>query len=160
MGYQVKGLMDIHTVLSNERKLGGVIEVEYLRLRSGEQFPNAVITSIEMAGNAIYSVGFITEQGKQFIAHVDEISIILEPVHKRICEMSNESYRQIKTVEKLKYLKKLLQANAGSCTPTFRKEVEQLVDDIGVNAAANEVDLSFMEPRREDKKRGNRIRIA
>jgi hypothetical protein len=161
MGYVVNGLADIYTVLSNERRLGGVIETEYICLRNGEHFPHSVITSIERIGNAGYYVGFITKEGKRVISHIDEITLISEPVHKRICEMSNEVYKKIKIDEKIKYLKKLCQVNEGSCTPVFEKEVKQVVEDIGMDVAMTEVDLSFIEEyNSEDERKIGRIRIA
>ena len=39
MAYQINGLKDIHKLLMNERKIGGVIEVNTLRLRTGEVYP-------------------------------------------------------------------------------------------------------------------------
>ena len=134
MGYQVNGLTDIYTVIANERKLGGVIEAEFIRLRSGEQFPLCVITSVEMSGNHIYSLGFVNNQGKRLICHIDEISMISEAVHKRICEMENRAYKKVITEKKIMYLKRLLEVNEESLNPVFLNEMEALVLDIGFDS--------------------------
>ncbi|WP_047151352.1 hypothetical protein [Aneurinibacillus tyrosinisolvens] len=160
MEYVVNGLADIYTVLSNERRVGGVIETGYIQLRDGQHFPCSVITSIERIGAANYYVGFITEEGKRFLSHIDEITLISQPVHKRICQMSNGMYKQMKIDEKLKYLKKLCQINEGSRTPVFEKEVKQIAEDIGMDAAGAELDLSFIEYSSENERKINRKRIA
>ena len=46
MANKINGFKDIHKLLVNERKIGGVIEVNTLRLRTGEVYQNAVITHI------------------------------------------------------------------------------------------------------------------
>jgi hypothetical protein len=133
MGYPMNSLTDIYTVIANERKLGGVIEAEFIRLRSGEQFPLCVITSVEMSGSHIYNLGFINNKGKRFICHIDEISLISEAVHKRICEMENKAYKDVLTERKITYLKRLLEVNEGSSNPVFLNEMEELVLDIGID---------------------------
>ena len=50
---KINGLKDIHKLLVNERKIGGVIEVNTLRLRTGEVYQNAVITHIDLIGSSI-----------------------------------------------------------------------------------------------------------
>lgn len=134
MEYPIHGLKDMYTILSNERKLGGVIEADYIRLGTGEQYSHAVITSIDMTGNHIYSLGFVDEQGQHFICHIDNLSIIYQPTHKRIQQLNNETVKKMKTAEKQKYLKRLIQVNEGSVNPIFMKEVVQILMDIGEKA--------------------------
>ena len=70
---QINGLKDIHKLLMNERKIGGVIEVNTLRLRTGEVYQNAVITHIDLMGSSIYSIGFITEDQQNIIVNIAEL---------------------------------------------------------------------------------------
>lgn len=139
MSYPINGLVDMHTVLSNERKFGGAIEVGYIRLRSGEQFPQAMITSVEMNGQLIYTVSFMSEQGENYICHIDDVSLIFEPVHKRIHELKNKAAKMKKTAEKLKYLKRLIQVNEGSTNPVFLKELAEVMEDLGEAAVEKSV---------------------
>lgn len=144
MLYQVNGLKDIYTVLVNERKLGGAVETESVRLRSGEEFPNAVVTHIDMAGAIIYSVSFVTEEGKRYIVHVNDISMISQPAHKHIKSLNNSFYKQFKTEEKIKYLGKLCQLNEGSFTKPVFNEVLQIIEDIGKDVAKTHLNLEFV----------------
>ena len=68
----------------NERKVGGVIEVNTLRLRTGEVYQNAVITQIDLLGSSIYSIGFMTEDHQNIIVNITELSLLQEPKHKKI----------------------------------------------------------------------------
>lgn len=145
MLYQVNGLKDIHTVLSNERKLGGSVEADIIRLRSGEEFPNAVITHIDMAGSIIYSVSFVTEEGNRYIIHVNDISMISQPAHKYIKNLNNKYWKQHKTEEKIKFLSKLCGLNEGCCTKLFFREAQQIIEDIGMEAARKSVNLDFIQ---------------
>ena len=61
MNHQINGLKDIYKLLMNERKVGGVIEANALRLCTGEVYRNPVITQIDLLGSSIYSIGFMTE---------------------------------------------------------------------------------------------------
>ena len=49
-----------------------VIEVNTLRLRTGEVYQNAVITHIDLMGSSIYSIGFITEDQQNIIVNIAE----------------------------------------------------------------------------------------
>lgn len=157
MRYEINGLTDIYTILCNERKVGGVVEAEMIRLRSGEEYTNPVITSLDTDGTTIYSVGFVTEDGKRYIVHINDISMISQPVHKNVCQLCNETYKTVKTAEKLKYLKRLCEVNEGSTTPVFMKEVEQIVADIGTEAASV---AEFNLPVVLEKRKIGRVRIA
>lgn len=148
MLYQINGLRDIHTVLSNERKLGGAVEADFIRLSSGEEFSNIVVTHIDTAGSIIYSVSFITEEGNRYIIHVNDISLISQPTHKHIKYLKNKYYKQWKTEEKIKFLKKLCGLNEGCCTKPFLCEATTLVEDIGIEAARKHVNVDWLQ---EDK---------
>lgn len=63
MRYHINGYTDIYTVLTNERKIGGAIEVGKIRLRTGEEFSNAVLTRLEMSDAQFCSLGFVTADG-------------------------------------------------------------------------------------------------
>lgn len=149
MTYQITGLKDIHKVLVNERKVGGVIEVSTLRLRTGETYENAVITNVDYIGLSIYSIGFVTTEGQNLIINISELGLLHEPKHKRIYELKNEAYKQMKTIEKLKYLKRLFQVNEGSTSPIFREEAKMIIDDIGLPTATKEVDTSIVYPKQK-----------
>lgn len=144
MPNQVNGLKDIYTILANERKLGGVIETAFIRLRSGEEYRNAVIANVDMIGSALYSVSFYDNDGLLTIVNVSEISIISEPAHMKVFELKNQAYKKIKTDEKLKYLVRLYEVNNGSNNPFFLEEAKMLIKDIGVDTAKQIVDVSFL----------------
>jgi hypothetical protein len=146
----INGLQDIHTIILNERKVGGAVEAEFIRLRTGEEFISPVITSMDMDGAAIYSAGIFTNEGKRFIVSVNEISMISEPTHKRLHELMNKPYQEFKTAEKINYLLRLCELNEGSETPIFRGEVMQIADDIGKEACSKlNLRLSFLQPLRK-----------
>ena len=145
MLYRVNGLKDIHTVLSNERKLGGVVEAEFLRLRTGEEYKNIVITGIDTSGSTIYSVSFVTEEGRRYIVHVNDISLISEAAHKHIKQLNNKDYKKWKTEEKIKFLKKLCELNEGCFTKTFVCEAMQIIEDIGIDAAREYMDVDLFQ---------------
>ncbi|WP_124728080.1 hypothetical protein [Staphylospora marina] len=138
MNREIDGLIDIHTILSHERKLGGAVEADFIRLNSGEMFQSPVITRIDVTGGNVYTVSFVDESGRKFIVHVNEIAVIGSPGHKRIHELNNRYGKQMLTARKLAYLKRLCEVNAGSSDPFFVKEVIVILDDIGMDAV-NEV---------------------
>ncbi|MGN7469726.1 hypothetical protein [Brevibacillus sp. SAFN-007a] len=144
MRYQINGYTDMYTVIANERKIGGAIEAAQVRLRTGEVFTNAVLTRLEMSGAHFCSIGFVTEDGKRLIVHVDDISMIADARHVNVCELANECMRKEKCAERLKRLKRLCELNEGSCTPTFQEEALLLAEDIGLEEARTHVDLSFL----------------
>lgn len=149
MAYQIHGLKDINKILVNNRRISGVVEVKTLRLRTGEEFHNAVITSIDLLGSSIYSIGFMTEDQENIIVNVNDVSMLHEAKHKKICELNNKAYKKMKTEEKLKFLKRLYQVNEGSCNPIFLEEAAAVIEDIGVDAAANAVDTSIVFPNNQ-----------
>lgn len=144
MRYQINGYTDMYTVIANERKVGGAIEAGTIRLRSGEVFTNAVLTRLEMSGAQFCSIGFVSEEGKRLIVHVNDVSMIADARHVDVCELQNERMRAEKTAERLKRLKRLCELNEGSCTPTFQEEALLLAQDIGWEQAREHVDLSFL----------------
>lgn len=141
---QVNGLTDIHTLLANERKVGGAIEAKSIRLRTGEEYELPVITSIDFAGTLFYSIGFVTKEGQSMIVNVNDISMIAEPQHKRICELQNDTVKQQKMRKKLHYLKRLCELNEGSCLEPFVEEVQLIVNDIGLDVVEKEINLAFL----------------
>ncbi|NRR05340.1 hypothetical protein HP570_24290 [Brevibacillus sp. RS1.1] len=151
MRYQINGYTDMYTVIANERKIGGAIEAGQIRLRTGEVYANAVLTRLEMSGAHFCSIGFVTEEGKRLIVHVNDISMIADARHVNVCELTNECMRVEKSAERLKRLKRLCELNEGSCTPTFQEEALLLASDIGMEEASNHVDLSFL-PQTEKRR--------
>ncbi|MFF0827910.1 hypothetical protein ACFYU8_13620 [Brevibacillus sp. NPDC003359] len=144
MRYQINGYTDMYTVIANERKIGGAIEAGQIRLRTGEVYANAVLTRLEMSGAHFCSIGFVTEEGKRLIVHVNDISMIADARHVNVCELTNECMRAEKCAERMKRLKRLCELNEGSCTPTFQEEALLLAIDIGMEEASTQVDLSFL----------------
>jgi hypothetical protein len=144
MAYQINGLKDIHKLLMNERKIGGVIEVSTLRLRTGEVYSNAVITHIDLLGSSIYSIGFMTEDHQNIIVNITELGLLQEPKHKKIYELSNLAYKTTKTKEKIKYLKRLFEINKDSLNSIFLEEAKMIIEDIGLPAVKKEIDTSII----------------
>jgi DNA polymerase III delta prime subunit len=70
-----------------------------------------------------------------------------EATHKKIRELNNQTYKKIKTEEKLKFLKRLYQVNEGSRNPIFLEEATAIIEDIGQDAAAKAVDTSIIFPK-------------
>jgi hypothetical protein len=147
MSYQINGLIDIHKILMNNRRINGVVEVKTLRLRTGEVYHNAVITNIDLIGTSIYSIGFMTEAQENLIININELGMLHEATHKKIRELNNQTYKKIKTEEKLKFLKRLYQVNEGSRNPIFLEEATAIIEDIGQDAAAKAVDTSIIFPK-------------
>ena len=127
----LNGIADIRAVIENERMLCGAVECKKIRLRSGEEFANPVITYVDACGGTLYSLSFVSDQGERLIAHVNDIGLIVEPVHKRVCELKNQHAKTEKLHERLVYLKRLCELNEGFCTAPFLQEVKALVDDTG-----------------------------
>ncbi|WP_235062604.1 hypothetical protein [Thalassobacillus devorans] len=146
MNKQISGFEDMNTILANERKIGGVIESDYLRLSTGDEYNNIVITKVELLGSALCSIGCVTEEGQLLIVNAKEVSIIHQPKHKKIHELSNQSYKHTKMQEKLKYLKRLIELNEGSYNPFFREEALLVIKDIGLKNVKKEIDVSAVYP--------------
>src|SRR3954470_11479874 len=144
MTYQINGLKDIHKLLMNERKIGGVIEVNTLRLRTGEVYEHAIITHIDLLGSSIYSIGFMTEDHQNIIVNITELSLLQEPKHKKIVELDNQTYKTTRTKEKTKYLKRLFEVNMDSLNPIFLEEARMIIEDIGLSAVKKEIDTSVI----------------
>ncbi|WP_227939569.1 hypothetical protein [Alkalihalobacillus deserti] len=142
MSYSINGFQDFYTVLSNERKIGGVIEAENIKLRTGEVFHSPVFTNIDYSGSVFYSVGFISDEGVRMIVHVNDISTITSPLHKKVAMMNNEYYKALKMKEKVMYLKRLYKADQGAFTKPFLEEVKLIIEDIGISSIENDKELS------------------
>jgi hypothetical protein len=144
MAYQINGLKDIYKLLINERKVGGVIEVNTLRLRTGEVYQHAVITHIDLLGSSIYSIGFMTEDHQNIIVNITELSLLQEPKHKKIYELNNQAHKTTKTKEKIKYLKRLFEINKDSLNSIFLEEARMVIEDIGLPAVKKEIDTNIV----------------
>lgn len=144
MNYQINGLRDIYTVLANERRIGGAIEAQSIRLSTGEVFNNPVITHIDFSGFTFYTMGFVTDQGLRMIVNVNEISKIFSPEHKRIKDLQNSCYKKIKVEEKLRFLKRLCEVNEGCHTKTSLDEIKAVVNDIGLESLEGKLNVDFL----------------
>ncbi|MFB5661241.1 hypothetical protein [Alteribacillus sp. HJP-4] len=142
MSNQINGFDDMNTVLANERKIGGVIESDYLRLSTGDEYNNVCITKVELIGSALCSIGCVTEDGQQLIVNAKEVSIIYQPQHKKIYELKNQAFKHTKMNQKKKYLKRLFELNNGSHNPVFLEEAMLVIEDIGLKNVKQEVDVS------------------
>lgn len=149
MTYKINGFIDIHSILTNERKIGGVIEASMIRLRTGEEYNNPVITNIDFFGGTFYSLGFIADNGDHMIVNVSDISKIAEPAHKNIHEMNNKVFKVEKLKEKNSYLKKLCDLNKDVYIKTFINEVKLLVEDIGEENIRAEIDIEFLQSKKK-----------
>lgn len=146
----INGLLEMSTIIQNERKIGGAVEAELIRLRSGEEYTSPVITSVDTDGLTIYSICIFTNDGKRLIVNVNEVAMISNPTYKRLCGLNNITYKTFKIGEKAKYLRRLCELNEGSCTQIFREEVERIAEDIGEEAFMQlNLQLSFMPPVRK-----------
>lgn len=148
MGKMVNGYSDIHTILMNERKVGGIIEANRIKLRTGEEYLSAVITNIDFCGSVFYSLGFIDQNGDRMMVHVHDISIIDNPTHKRVHQCTNEYYKKLRVEEKIQYLNRLCEVNEGCYTEIFLNEVRMIIEDIGIESIKNKVDLSFLHEQK------------
>jgi hypothetical protein len=131
------GLKDIHTVISNQRKIGGAAEADEIRLSSGETYLNPVFTNVDISKGQYVSFGFIDENGVNIVAHVDQIAVIKGLQHKLICQLNNTYIKQMMVRDTLQYLQRLCEVNAGFVTQTFKKEALKLVQDISVKELKN-----------------------
>ena len=118
----LNGLKDIHTVISNHRKLGGAVEADSIRLSSGETYLNPVFTNIDMSKGQYVSLGFIDENGTNIIIHVDQIGVIKGLQHKLICQLNNLYVRALLLQDTIRYLQKLCGVNSGFINNSFKKE--------------------------------------
>lgn len=126
------GLKDIHTVISNYRKIGGAVEASSICLSSGEVYHNPVFTNIDISKGQYVSLCFIDENGTNIMVHVDQIAMIKELQHKLICQLKNNHVKQVLLRDTLQYLQKLCEVNDGFVTHTFKKEALKLIRDISV----------------------------
>ncbi|MGX6445358.1 hypothetical protein ACWM35_19265 [Neobacillus sp. K501] len=131
------GLKDIHTVITNQRKIGGAAEADSIRLSTGETYHNPVFTNVDISKGQYVSVGFVDGEGQNIIAHVDQIAVIKSLQHKLICQLNNTYIKQMMVRDTLQYLEKLCEVNAGFVTQTFKKEALKIVQDISVNELKN-----------------------
>jgi hypothetical protein len=126
------GLKDIHTVIANQRKIGGAAEADSIRLSSGETYLNPVFTNVDISKGQYVSLCFIDEDGTNIIVHVDQIAVIKGLQHKLICQLNNPYIKQLLVHDTLHYLQRLCEVNAGFVTTSFKKEALKLVRDISV----------------------------
>lgn len=125
-------LMDIYICKLNQRKIGGAVEAQYVRLRSGEEYHNPVFMDVDVSRGHVISLGMMDEDGNNLIINVNDISMVKELEHKLICQLKNEQARHYLLEETVDYLKKLCELNHGFVTPTFEKEALRLVKDISL----------------------------
>ncbi|WLD91961.1 hypothetical protein [Alkalihalobacillus sp. AL-G] len=141
MNYDVHGFTDMHTLITNERKLGGAIEANRIRLSTGEEFTYPVITNVDYSGATFYSIGFISDEGEHYIVNVHDISIMTSTRHCPIKELKNSYCKKLKTKQRIDYLIRLCEVNEGSFTQIFWEEVQAILDDIGMDAIEREREL-------------------
>lgn len=132
MANMLHGLKDIDTVISNNRKIGGVAEAAVLQLTCGESYTNPVFMNIDKSKGQYVSLCFIDENRMNICIHVDQIAIMKGLEYKFICQLNNQYVKELLLADTLQYLLKLCKINDGFVTPTFKKEALRLVRDISV----------------------------
>ncbi|WP_257347981.1 hypothetical protein [Pseudalkalibacillus decolorationis] len=142
MNCDVHGFTDMHTLITNERKVGGAIEATRIRLSTGEEFTYPVITNVDYSGSTFYSIGFITGDGEHYIVNVHDISMMTSTRHCSVRDLKNSYCKKMKTEQRIDYLKRLCEVNEGSSTSIFLEEVQAILDDIGFEAIESEHELS------------------
>ncbi|MCS1350084.1 hypothetical protein [Mechercharimyces sp. CAU 1602] len=145
MNSPVHGLIDMSTILQHRRKLGGAIEAESVRLRTGESFSQVVVVSAERTRDHVYTVGLVTEDGEHLIVHTGEISMIVKPRHVCVKELRNQVYRQQREHELICYLKRLMDVSDGFQSPGVRDEVLRIIEDIGWDAVNEYKEFTFLQ---------------
>ncbi|UTR11687.1 hypothetical protein MM300_05080 [Evansella sp. LMS18] len=138
MSYFINGYKDFYTVIENERKIGGVIEAEEVQLKNGEIYKNPVFTNIDYSGGIFYTAAIVANDGSHIIVHVNDISMIKSPAHKKIKDMKNHYFKEIKIKEKMRYLKCLAKGDQGAFTKPFVEEARLIIEDIGSDVLINE----------------------
>ncbi|GAX89932.1 hypothetical protein [Effusibacillus lacus] len=128
------GWMDLYTGLEKTKEIGGCIEAASIELANGEKFRNAVIMRVEYTGNRFYSLGFMDEQGTVRVAHVDQVSVLVNPEHKTIGNVQNLVYQQWAREQKRTRALRLLEISQGAARSSYEKELRCLLEDIGVNS--------------------------
>jgi hypothetical protein len=76
------------------------------------------------------------------IVHVNDISMITSPLHKKVAMMNNEYYKSLKMKEKILYLKRLYKADQGAFTKPFLEEAKLIIEDIGITSIEDDKELS------------------
>lgn len=152
MRLEIRGLGDIDTVLSQQRKWFGAVEAEMIRLQTGEVYQDVVIQSLDRLGANYYTMGLCTSDGETHIVHVNEISAMRSVKHKNVKELVNKSYQQLITKERLAYLERLCEVNCGSCSPFYCEEVMRIVEDLGLDAIARQKDDTVIREIEEVQK--------
>ncbi|MFK2824590.1 hypothetical protein QYG89_02610 [Bacillus sp. B190/17] len=143
------GLKDIHTVISNKRKIGGAAEADTIQLLSGEVYVHPVFTNIDLSKGQYVSLCFIDENGTNIMTHVDQIAVIKGLQHKLICQLDNACVKRMLLQDTIQHLRKLCEVNEGFVTHTFKEEALQLVRDISVKELEkSDVSLPFSLERK------------
>jgi hypothetical protein len=144
MAKVLHGLKDIHTVITNQRKIGGAVEAQHIRLSSGEEYSHPVFTNIDVSRGQFVSIGFIDEEGNNLLVHVNEIAMIKGLEHKLICQLRNSFAKEMLLEQTLRYLTRLCEINEGFVTRSFRNELTRLVVDVSLQELEKkEIHLPF-----------------
>ena len=128
------GLIDFYNGLEKTKEIGGCIEADAIKLADGTEYKHAVITRVDYSGNRFYSLGFMDENGVVRVVHVDQLSQTLNPAHKKIANVQNKAYQQWAREQKRERVIRLLEISEGASPASYRKELQVLLDDIGVDS--------------------------
>lgn len=129
------GWIDFYNGLEKTKEIGGCIEAASITLANGTSYANAVITRVDYTGNRFYSLGFMDEQGTVRVVNVDQVSVIVSPEHKKIRDVNNQAYQKWAREQKRARALRLLEISRGAARCSYEKELQILLDDIGVQSA-------------------------
>ncbi|ASS74031.1 hypothetical protein CIG75_02895 [Tumebacillus algifaecis] len=131
------GLIDFYNGLEKCKEIGGCIETESITLADGSQFDNAVIVRVDYTGHRFYSLGFMDEQGAVRVVNVDQLTLVLRPVHKRVADVNNKAYQAWAFAQKSARAKRLLEFSQGAAASSYQKELQTLLNDLGMEETTN-----------------------
>jgi hypothetical protein len=137
------GLIDFYNGLEKTKEIGGCIEAASIRLADGTEYQNAVITRVDYSGNRFYSIGFMDESGIVRVVHVDLLSLVLSPEHKKIADVKNRAYQKWSREQTLQRVTRLLKISKGAAPASYQKELQVLLDDLGVSSVDELAEVSL-----------------
>ncbi|MFC4769316.1 hypothetical protein [Effusibacillus consociatus] len=128
------GWIDFYSGLEKTKEIGGCIEASSITLANGDTYTNAVITRVDYTGNRFYTVGFMDEQGTVRVVNVDQVSVVENPEYKKVREANNLAYQKWAREQKRLRAVRLLEISKGASRSSYEKELNTLMDDIGVKS--------------------------
>ncbi|MFC4768023.1 hypothetical protein [Effusibacillus consociatus] len=134
---QLFGWIDFYYGLGKTKEIGGCIEAASIVLTNGISYRNCVITRVDYIGNRIYSFGFMDEDGTVRVANVDQVSLVVNPEHKKIRDANNLFYKKWPCEQKQSRLLRLLEISKEASRSSLEKQVDSILDDLGIDQLQN-----------------------